>query len=349
MTKTLLIVNPKQYGFHSDTFEIANKLSSKGWIVTYLCIDQRQTKIEPENGINVVYVSCDNKFKRLLSFLYHAFLLARKNTYKHVVYFKFCLPLSFWNQVILDIRTMSVDARRHRRRLNDKIIYLESLLFKKIVAISEDVSAKLPKNNRVKVIGLAADVLAENHKNFDELSLFYIGTLENRCLENTIDGLKLFIQNNPNTAGKLKYYIAGAGTGNEENKIHQAIKRHQLENNVVMLGYLPKSDSKRYFEICNIGVSFVPITEYYQGQPPTKTYEYIKSGLFTIATATSANCKIITSENGFIIKDNASSFADGLDFVFKNRCKINSTKIRESLSNVNWSGIADEFEEFYYE
>lgn len=93
----------------------------------------------------------------------------------------------------------------------------------------------------------------------------------------------------------------------------------------------------------------MPITEYYQGQPPTKTYEYIKSGLFTIATATSANCKIITSENGFIIKDNASSFADGLDFVFKNRCKINSTKIRESLSNVNWSGIADEFEEFYYE
>lgn len=41
---------------------------------------------------------------------------------------------------------------------------------------------------------------------------------------------------------------------------------------------------------------YVPITDYYEYQPPTKTFEYVLSGLLCLATATSSNKEVITEE-----------------------------------------------------
>ena len=84
----------------------------------------------------------------------------------------------------------------------------------------------------------------------------------------------------------------------------------------------------------------VPITSYYDCQPVTKTYEYIASGLFTIATQTYANKQIINDGlNGVLIDDTAGAFCESLIFVKKHLKDIDKEKIRETLQRCGWEHI----------
>ena len=83
------------------------------------------------------------------------------------------------------------------------------------------------------------------------------------------------------------------------------------------------------------------MTDYYENQPPTKTFEYAFSGMFTIATRTQANQEIITPQNGLLIGDNSDDFAQSLDVIWKNRDDINSIIIRKSVENYSWENIVN--------
>lgn len=93
---------------------------------------------------------------------------------------------------------------------------------------------------------------------------------------------------------------------------------------------------KPYFENANIGVSYVPITSYYNVQPPTKTFEYALSGLFTIATATDENKKVVSPTNGILIEDNAQAFCNALEWLDENRSNLREIEIRQSLVEYRW-------------
>jgi nucleoside-diphosphate-sugar epimerase len=67
-----------------------------------------------------------------------------------------------------------------------------------------------------------------------------------------------------------------------------------------------------YFDIHNIGVSYIPMLKCFDNQPPTKTFEYLLSGMPVIATATNANKDIINDVNGVLINDNSEEVYNGL-------------------------------------
>ena len=71
---------------------------------------------------------------------------------------------------------------------------------------------------------------------------------------------------------------------------------HELSDIVSCIGRVPHHDLKKYFDEANVGVSFVPLLAHYQYQPPTKTFEYLMSGLYCIATSTIANKEIISDQ-----------------------------------------------------
>ena len=76
-------------------------------------------------------------------------------------------------------------------------------------------------------------------------------------------------------------------------------------------------------------------------QPPTKTYEYIMSGLFCIATNTTANKEIIDNSNGILTRDNSKSLADAIIKTYKKRFNLNSFLIQDTLKNHTWNQIID--------
>jgi glycosyltransferase involved in cell wall biosynthesis len=345
--KTLLIINHKQFGYHSDTFEIAKYLNAHGWDVAYVCFNQNLEQIESPASIRVIYVPSNGRISKHLKFFFEVFRLARYSNYKHIIYFKFCMIFSLLPNILLDIRTLSVDSNKYRRTLLNKLMYLECMFFNKIVAISEGVARALPRRKNVSVIGLAADTISNQPKSFESFRLLYIGTLTNRNIAATIEGVNLFLDKNPEERNDFIYKIIGSGEKNEVQEVQRLIEFRGLRNNIELLGYMPKSRAVNYFESCNIGVSFVPKKSYYNYQPPTKTFEYLKSGLFTIATSTDANAKIINSANGILIDDTPESFANALSQVHKIRRSLDAERIRDTVAHVDWAGIAKEFEEKY--
>jgi hypothetical protein len=60
-------------------------------------------------------------------------------------------------------------------------------------------------------------------------------------------------------------------------------------------------------------VSFVPITPWYNNQPPTKTFEYLLAGLPVIATKTHENEKVLKDEPlSELINDDVDSFMNAI-------------------------------------
>ena len=68
-------------------------------------------------------------------------------------------------------------------------------------------------------------------RTFNELKLVYIGTLVNREIWQSIEGLKIFIKKYPNI--KISYDIIGSGKQLEIQKIKNSIDNNELNNNKV--------------------------------------------------------------------------------------------------------------------
>ena len=65
------------------------------------------------------------------------------------------------------------------------------------------------------------------------------------------------------------------------------------------------------------------------------------SGLFTIATGTIENVKIINNSNGVIIQDTPEAFSEAIYKLYLNRFELNDKTIRSSLQKFTWSNIIE--------
>jgi glycosyltransferase involved in cell wall biosynthesis len=93
------------------------------------------------------------------------------------------------------------------------------------------------------------------------------------------------------------------------------------------------------FDESNIGLSYIPITKYFDYQPPTKTYEYLLSGIPVIATNTNENKKIINNNNGILINDDIESIRKGFYIMYNNLSIYKSDEIRKSCLKFTWENI----------
>ncbi|MFI3263170.1 MAG: glycosyltransferase [Rikenellaceae bacterium] len=260
-----------------------------------------------------------------------------------VFYFKGCIYLKrllSWKKMILDIRTLSISNNLETNRKNDASLRKCAMLYDFSTIISEGIREKLdfPKE-KSSILPLGADQISTvNHDFSSGLKLIYVGTLYGRDIHKTISGLKKFIDIYPNIP--ITYDIIGDAVDPDIIlNLKKITKELNLNNIVTFHGRIPNSELTPFFDNCNIGVSFVPITPYYDHQPVTKSFEYIMSGLYTIATATYCNKEIITNVNGVLIEDNEEDFCKALEDIYLNKDNINCEKIRQSLIEYRWENI----------
>jgi hypothetical protein len=83
----------------------------------------------------------------------------------------------------------------------------------------------------------------------------------------------------------------------------------------------------------------VPITGFFDCQPPTKTYEYLLAGLVVLATKTRENIRLIHDNNGVLISDTAEAVAEGLEKIYENRSKYRSTDVQKSMERFVWKTV----------
>lgn len=344
MNKKVLIVNKIQYGYHTDTYKYTSYLKGE-FDITYICFDSKLKKYNG-NGIRIKYISNDGSFiLRGFKFV-HAiikYILNNKTDLVFITYFqlasflKIIFPLK---KFILDIRTGSIANSWIKRKRYDGIMVLESLLFNNITIISDCLRIKLKLNSKkCHLLPLGSDIISKTKKSFNDLKIIYVGSFDNRNIHETIIGLNIFIQKYKSL--KVTYDIFGTGSKGTEDLIKNTIEYECLNQIVKLNGRKNHNELREYFDNCNIGISYIPITDYYDCQPPTKTYEYINSGILCIATKTTANKELICVENGILCEDNPISFFESLEKIYLCKDNFNSEKIASTLIDFNWQNITD--------
>lgn len=340
--KKLLFIDKNPYGILIDTYKYCQYLQ-KDYNITYVCIDYGYPKVD-SGRVSVKYVPrIESRIFRGILFtllsLYYALIF---KGFIFVSYYPGCVVLKkvlFWKKMHVDIRTLSVSPDSAQREKWDFELNRTISKFDSVSLITEGVKDKLsiPKSKKVFIIPLGADIISSTHKDFGTLSLLYIGTLNNRRIIDTVIGFHQYIENNQDDSA---HYII-IGDGEELASIKEYIINYHLESRIELKGRIPYKDLKQYFDNCNIGVSYVPITDYYQYQPPTKTFEYVMSGLYCIATNTYENKKIIKNNNGCLHDDNPAAFCEALEYTLSLTNKLNSDDIRSSLAGHTWKEIVD--------
>lgn len=341
--KRLLIANPTQFGYHTDTYFYCRYLKND-YRITYVCWDYGRDPVL-EDGVTVIGVSRDGtKPVRLWRLLSAILQELRTGTYDiaFVIYFRFCsfLPL-MWHRgtIILDIRTGYVRSSALFRLLYNAFLRVESLFFSEITIISDSLRRNLWfRKHEVHILPLGADLESLPSKEFKDLRLLYVGTFNYRHIARTVKGFDLFLTSTGSDTRAI-YDIVGFGTEEEEAEIHRAIEQSRHAASIRFHGRVARNNLKSFLEKANVGVSFIPMLKKYDAQPATKTFEYLLAGMPVIATATKENQKVIDESNGVLIDDTAEGFRDGLKTLLSRIASLDSAKIKADSSKYSWQNI----------
>lgn len=343
-----MFVNQAQYGYHIDYVQYCRYLKSD-YYITYICWDYNLKKIY-EPGIKIIYVSRrGNILKRNTRFIHNILKCIKKLDYSFIFnnYFIGVSILTFFCKrkhfLHLDIRTGYVRSNFLKRKVYNTLLLFESFFFKSISIISEGLRVKLGINKGAFIVPLGANKVCLDRKSTHLIHLIYVGILSNRHIEDTIKGVSLFLKMYPYT--DLHYTIIGDGWGNEKECLQKEIDQLGLNAHISLKGYVPFDELGNFFEIANIGVSYIPITPYYDFQPATKTFEYLMTGMPVIATSTFENKQVVNKSNGVLINDSAESFAEGLSKLFNSYDTFEAAVIIKSVEKYEWSQIIQTLKE----
>lgn len=342
MTRRVLIVNANQFGYHTDYYYFAYYLRG-GYDVHYICYDRKRERVDLD-GINIVYLSFPRfRIFRSIYFLTKTLQYIRSARIDLVFTNYFCMVgfigvLAGRRRKILDIRSGSLKRDSFARKWGNLNIRLASKAFDSTTVLSEGL-AGLINLKKYTLLPLGSDTYFAGDHALDTLKLLYVGTLHERKIEETIEGVALFLRINPQVS--VTYDIVGFGTEADVNAVKHAVGRNRLEKIVSFHGRKTLPELRSFFEKCNVGVSYIPIAPWYDNQPPTKTFEYVLSGMICIGTSTSENKKYLNDINGVLCEDNPQGFTEALSEVWEKRGNFQADNIRRTLSDYTWERIVE--------
>ncbi len=342
--KKLLIIHQEQFGYHSDTYYYCKYLRNS-FGVSYICWDYNKKKIIL-NGINVIYIQRKgNLVLRNLRFISQVINELKKKYHFHFIkYFRGCSLLRLLHgksNFLLDIRAGSVTKKKVNRLIYDLLMTTEAKFFKHVSVISKSLAQKLVLSKKTYILPLGADVISSTNKNFNSMNMLYVGTLYNRNIDQTVKGFSKFYCEYKDKID-IQYTIIGTGFTTEEKDLREHVQHEKIDASVTITGYIPHNEITPFFHAHNVGVSYIPKTDYFDVQPPTKTYEYLLSGMPVIATDTFENKAVINDDNGVLINDTPEDFYQGLVHIYANRGKYNSDNIRVNSMQYTWEKIVDD-------
>lgn len=352
MMLKLLIISKANYEFLTDALMLCYYAANNfKYRIKYLCIDTMDyaftTNKEYINNAHYVVDRVrrkDIKFINNMLWLRRCIVEAKSNRdLIYIYYFPACSIIRILcpnNHFILDIRTGSTNPNLLYRFLRDLLLKFECMFFSNIAVISKNLALHLGIENKSRIIPVGAEFVELTSKIEDVLNLLYVGNLSPvRKVDETILGFAKLCKDNPNL--NIKYIIVGDGPSPQILYLKNLVRELGVENRVDFTGWVFHGDLKEYFEKAHIGVSYIPITPWYNRQPPTKTFEYLAAGLPVIATKTDEHLGIICETNGVLIDDTPESFYEGLTAILNKIETYDPILIKSTVSEYSWQVIVN--------
>jgi hypothetical protein len=339
--KQILVISPGQFGSHVGTFQYCILLS-KEYLVTYLGYNEGLPHVDTYN-VNVIHLESKKNvlFNKIYFIMSLIFLLKKTHFEFHLVnYFLGCsmIRLFIRKKIVVDIRSSYIFQSRSKRYIYNFLLTLEVKAFSNITVISKNLSSYLKLPKRAHHVPLGSPIFPDWEKSYSSFKILYVGTFFQREIDEAIKGFSQFYSEFKDLIN-IELNIIGYGSAQDIQKIKTVILDLNLSSVVKYWGSIRYPELNHHFKANNIGLSYIPITEYFNFQPPTKTFEYLSSGMITIATATAENEVVIDDNNGILIIDNKEGLYKGLKYIYENRVRFNSLEIQNKSRQFSWNNI----------
>ncbi|NKI32045.1 glycosyltransferase [Croceivirga thetidis] len=340
--KKILVVAKDQFGYSTTLFKHCQYLQNK-FDVCYLGWDYQRPEIKM-TGIEIKHVSrLGNKVRRTLRLIN---AIKAELSKCHLAFGTYFLGISLLKilisgkRYILYIDTLHVEHGGLKKLVSDSILRFELFFFSEVMVISRGVAQRIGFKN-YQILPLGGESFKINFEKQDEkLSLLYVGTLGRRKIMECVQGYHKFLSSKKDEH-KYIFRIVGDSDTGEQEEIDAYIQQNNLGNNIKMYGYVPQHELYTIYDKSNLGISFIPLFEEYDKQPPTKTYEYLVSGLPIIATATTANKEIVTKKDGLLINDSSEDFCTALEKMCGTIDSYNSNDIQKRNERYKWKYVVE--------
>ncbi|MGN4931238.1 glycosyltransferase family 4 protein [Bacillus cereus group sp. MYBK14-1] len=362
--KKILLVPKSQYGYNTDYLKMVDYLADQNIEIDIYCFDNGNAKVKIPNNVNLEYVSrSKNKFINYVKYNLGIikYIMKNRKEYNWIIIsgtIEYCglipmlmkkiTPGTKW---IMDIRTCAVFASEKKRRFYDNAMKWSTRFFDHVTVISNLLAKKLqiPKYTLLPLGANRIVDISQKELNKGEIRFLYVGTFENRNFENVIKAYDIFCKR-VGKGIKTQFDIVGfAYTEKYQQKVIRAIDDAENKDKIQYHGRKSHDEIRDLFRQATVGFSYVPITDYYDVQPPTKTYEYIINGIVCIGTNTKANAEIINSTNGILINDDINSIVNGMERVLEGISKYNVLKLAATVEYYEWEKIESRFYRFLKE
>lgn len=341
MKNNILFIHPGQFGYHTSTYYYCMYLSS-GYTIDYLGLNEYLPNKEIES-INYHHLrKTDSSFINRMMLIKYAYRLSSTFNYDFILinYSPLCFifRLIFPSYLVVEIRSSYIFKNKYRRILYNTILSFEVRLFKSITTISTGITEYLHLPARTVIIPLGGQNTPIALKSFDSIKMLYVGTFVNRNIINTIKAFSIFYRKYGDDID-IDYKIIGFGSKNDIEQIIETIEMEEMEKHIFYLGTVRQPELLVHFESQNVGISYIPLTSYYDFQPPTKTFEYLLSGMVVLGTSTSEHRAIINSTNGILTGETVQEVFSGMVEIYKNRRSYSSQHIRKQSQAYTWETI----------
>jgi len=339
----MLVAGRDQFGYLTDSFQHVLHLRDS-FAITYLGWSSGLPDIELERVEVKHFSGKRNSFSRYVAFIFRLLSEIRSGNFDLVYLSYFAgagvVPLlAPRTTCALDIRSGYVRRSNVLRRVFNTLILLDSMMFRHVTIITDSLRRVLHISaKKSHVLPLGATVPEVAAKSFESMQLLYIGTLESRHIDRTVEGFARFFRE----CGKdtrCAYDIVGFGRPHDEDELRAAIAGCGCADAITYHGRVPYPELGPFLARNNIGIAFVPLVDYYDCQPPTKLFEYLLAGMAVLATSTSENARIMTEQSGVLIGDTAEDVYRGLLLLARNLRRYDSRAIRATVEGYTWDRI----------
>lgn len=341
--KRILIIDQHQFGYLTDTYCYCQHLASR-YDITYLSWDYGLPPMHVDN-VRILTVSRDGSpVHRVARYLRRVRDELRTGAYDvaFVVLFTGSSLLRLVRTsipLIIDLRTGSELSNPVLRRLQNALFAFEANRYRHISVISEGLREILGFTPQgCHILPLGADPQDLPGKSFKEIRLLYVGTLIQRHIERTVEGLVAYLEKNGRET-PIHYDIVGDGFPEDNALLQETIRRLGCGGVVTFHGRIPFAQLRPFLERCNVGVAFVPMTPYFHPQPSTKVFEYMLAGMPVLATRTDENARVVPALAGVLHDDTAEDFCNGLTQLVASAQTYSSSRIREAAQEYTWKNI----------
>ena len=341
MKKKVLIIHPGQYGYHTSTYFYCYYLREK-YDVTYIGFNEGRPRKEVP-GVHFINLNANAKsLANRISLFRSVKALIKNDNFSFILlnYFPLCsfLRLIIPFSLTVEIRSSYVFQKILLRKIYNTFMTIEIRLFKNVTTISSGIAKYLHMPQKTVIIPLGGVSQPERQTSNNSIKMLYVGTFMNRNIENTIYAFARFSETF-NKKIDISYSIIGFGPEEDRLKIHHAIESTKMNNHVSFLGEIRYPELVQFLNRSNVGISYIPLTEYYDMQPPTKTFEYLLHGMIVIGTHTSEHKKVINHSNGILTGDSIDELFTGMVKLYQSLSDYSSTEIQKSSQKYTWKNI----------